>query len=66
MKQFPNSTIFRYKDYRKHSKQVNNVMKSKETQFLFLDLYTQDTLTQLSNKFNAQKIVRANFEIIVY
>lgn len=29
-------------------------MKSKETQSLFLD-YTQDTLTQLSNKFNAQK-----------
>lgn len=64
MKQFPNSTIFGYKDYRKHSKQVNNVMKSKETQSL--DSYTQDTLTQLSNKFNAQKIVRANFEIIVY
>lgn len=64
MKQFPNSTIFRYKDYRKHSKQVNNVMKSKETQSL--DSYTQDTLTQLSNRFNAQKIVRANFEIIVY
>lgn len=64
MKQFPNSTIFRYKDYRKHSKQVNNVMKSKETQSL--DSYTQDTLTQLSNKFNAQKIVRANFEFIVY
>lgn len=55
MKQFPNSTIFRYKDYRKHSKQVNNVMKSKETQSLFLDSYTQDTLTQLSNEFNAQK-----------
>lgn len=30
-------------------------MKSKETQSLFLDSYTQDTLTQLSNKFNAQK-----------
>lgn len=41
-------------------------MKSKETQSLFLDSYTQDTLTQLSNKFNAQKIVRANFEFIVY
>lgn len=55
MKQFPNSTKFRYKDYRKHSKQVNNVMKSKETQSLFLDSYTQDTLTQLSKKFNAKK-----------
>lgn len=39
-------------------------MKSKETQSL--DSYTQDALTQLSNKFNAQKIVRANFEFIVY
>lgn len=28
-------------------------MKSKETQSL--DSYTQDTLTQLSNEFNAQK-----------
>lgn len=30
-------------------------MKFKETQSLLLDSYTQDTLTQLSKKFNAKK-----------
>lgn len=54
MKQFSNSTIFRYKDYRKHSKQLL-CHEIKRNPVLFLDSYTQVTLTQLSNKFNAKK-----------